>query len=147
MAARASALLLLGASAVMAGPIAPRDVTVTTTATMPAAAGATAWNAGAVDSFPIHGSCNATQRTMLQKGLNEALILARHARDHILRWGNDSEIYTKYFGDAPTGEPIGWYTKIADGDKAGILFRCDDIDGNCHQSGKQSSFRLNIIVC
>nr|AAQ87928.1 Asp f 2-like protein [Curvularia lunata] len=78
---------------------------------------------------------------MLQKGLDEAVILARHARDHILRWGNESQIYTKYFGDSPTGEPIGWYTKIADGDKTGILFRCDDIDGNCHQSGWAGHWR------
>lgn len=143
MAARASALLLLGASAIMAGPIAVRDTTVATTANVQAVVGTTTWNVGAVDSFPIHGSCNVTQRVMLERGFNEAIALARHARDHILRWGHDSEIYTKYFGKAPTGEPIGWYTKIADGDKAGILFRCDDIDGNCSQDGKQPRFHLN----
>jgi hypothetical protein len=72
---------------------------------------------------------------MIQHGLDEAMILVGHARDHILRYGNSSEVYTKYFGDAPTGEPIGWFTKIADGDKAGVLFRCDNIDGNCDQKG------------
>ncbi|EOA84557.1 uncharacterized protein SETTUDRAFT_91360 [Exserohilum turcica Et28A] len=141
MAARASALLLLGASAIMAGPIAVRDTTVATTANVQAVVGTTTWNVGAVDSFPIHGSCNVTQRVMLERGFNEAIALARHARDHILRWGHDSEIYTKYFGKAPTGEPIGWYTKIADGDKAGILFRCDDIDGNCSQDGWAGHWR------
>ncbi|XP_014550837.1 hypothetical protein COCVIDRAFT_31529 [Bipolaris victoriae FI3] len=142
MAARVSALLLLGASAVMAGPIAPRDTfTITTSENAQISVGDSTWNAGAVDNFPIHASCNATQRTMLQKGLNEAVLLARHARDHILRWGNESHIYTKYFGDSPTGEPIGWYTKIVDGDKAGILFRCDDIDGNCHQDGWAGHWR------
>lgn len=147
MAARASVFLLLGASAVMAGPLAPRaTVTVTHTEAMPVAPAATAWNAGAVDNFPIHASCNATQRTMLQKGLNEAMTIVRHARDHILRYGNESELYTKYFGDAPTGEPIGWYTKMADGDKGGILFRCDDVDGNCHQDGKQQSCSFKTVL-
>jgi hypothetical protein len=73
---------------------------------------------------------------MIQHGLDEAMTLVGHARDHILRYGNSSEVYTKYFGDAPTGEPIGWFTKIADGDKSGILFRCDNIDGNCDQEGR-----------
>lgn len=137
MAARASAIMLLGASAVMAGPLAPRQATVTVTAThtIEAAPASTAWDAGAVREFPIHASCNATQRSMIKKGLDETLTIVSHARDHILRHGNSSEVYTKYFGDAPTGEPLGWFTKIADGDKSGILFRCDNIDGNCDQEG------------
>jgi hypothetical protein len=140
MAARISALMLVGASAAMAGPLAPRQngvtVTVTATATMPAAPSSTAWDAGAVNAFSIHASCNSTQRSILQNGLDEAMILTGHARDHILRYGNSSELYTKYFGDAPTGEPLGWYTKLTDGDKAGVLFRCDDIDNNCGQEGE-----------
>jgi hypothetical protein len=72
---------------------------------------------------------------MIKKGLEETLTIVGHARDHILRYGNSSEVYTKYFGDAPTGEPLGWFTKIADGDKSGILFRCDNVDGNCDQEG------------
>jgi hypothetical protein len=141
MAARASALMLLGASAAMAGPLAPRQATVTVTHTMEAAPASTAWDAGAVHEFPIHASCNATQRSMIKKGLDETLTIVGHARDHILRYGNDSEVYTKYFGDAPTGEPLGWFTKIADGDKAGILFRCDNIDGNCDQEGWAGHWR------
>jgi hypothetical protein len=140
MAARISALMLIGASAAMAGPLAPRQngatVTVTATATMPAAPSSTAWDAGAVNSFTIHASCNSTQRAMIQKGLDEAMTITGHARDHILRYGNSSEVYTKYFGDAPTGEPIGWYTKLTDGDKAGVVFRCDNPDGNCGQEGE-----------
>jgi len=135
MVARLSALMLFGASAAIAGPILPRQNGLTASAPVAAAPVATTWNAGAVQNFPIHASCNVTQRVMLQKGLNEAMTIVSHARDHILRWGSSSAIYTKYFGDAPTGEPIGWYTKLADGDKADILFRCDDIDGNCGQSG------------
>lgn len=96
------------------------------------------WNAGAVTDFQIHNSCNATQKAYLQSGLQEALILTRQAGDHILRWGNQSEIYQKYFGKAPTGEPLGWFTKFTDGDKSDILFRCDNIDGNCELEGENT---------
>jgi hypothetical protein len=130
-----TSLVLLGASVAVANPLFPRQngaATVTVTAQAPAS---TAWNAGAVNEYPIHASCNATQRAYLKKGLAETATICRQARDHILRWGNESSIYQKYFGDAPTGEPLGWFSKLADGDKSGVLFRCDDIDNNCRQSG------------
>jgi hypothetical protein len=95
----------------------------------------TAWDAGAVRDFTIHPSCNATQHSYIKNGLDETMTICRQARDHILRWGNSSAIYQKYFGEAPTGEPLGWFTKLVDGDKDGILFRCDNIDGNCGQEG------------
>jgi hypothetical protein len=136
-----TSLVLLGASAAVANPLFPRQngaATVTVTAPAPAS---TAWNAGAVNEYPIHASCNATQRAYLKKGLQETVTICKQARDHILRWGNESSIYQKYFGNAPTGEPLGWFSKIADGDKAGVLFRCDDIDNNCRQSGTSSFFR------
>jgi hypothetical protein len=130
-----SSLVLLGASAAVANPLFPRQqaaTTVTVTATAPTS---TAWNAGMVSEYPIHASCNATQKAFLQKGLQETVTICRQARDHILRWGNSSSIYQKYFGNAATGEPLGWFSKIADGDKSSTLFRCDNIDGNCGQDG------------
>lgn len=140
MVAIRSSVLLFAASAVASPALLPRQATVTVTeiASAPAPT-STAWNAGAVDSFPIHSSCNATESAQIKKGLEETLTLVRHARDHILRWGNSSEIYQKYFGNASTGEPIGWYTKIADGDKAGVLFRCDNPDNNCGQEGNDNT--------
>ena len=66
------------------------------------------WNAGGSKAWPIHQSCNATEKALLTRGLNEAAALAGHAKDHILRFGNSSEFYQKYFGSAPTGEVIGW---------------------------------------
>jgi hypothetical protein len=128
--ARFTSLVLLGAAVVTASPLAAREAT-TVTVTAPAEAAATAWDSGAVPQFPIHASCNATQHQYIRNGLEETLTISRQARDHILRWGNSSAIYQKYFGNAPTGEPIGWFTKIVDGDKAGVLFRCDDPDQNC----------------
>ncbi|KAF1848756.1 zincin [Cucurbitaria berberidis CBS 394.84] len=140
MVARISSLLLLGVSAVLATPLLPRQSVATVT--VPAAPpSSTAWDTGAVHEYPIHASCNANQRAYLKKGLQETATLCRQARDHILRWGNSSDIYQKYFGDAPTGEPLGWFTKIVDGDKSDVLFRCDNIDGNCGQKGWAGHWR------
>ncbi|KAF2679199.1 zincin, partial [Lentithecium fluviatile CBS 122367] len=96
---------------------------------------ATPWDSGAVDTYAIHSSCNRTEAAQISRGLTEAMALVSHAKAHILRWSNSSEIYQKYFGNAPTGEPIGWFEKIAGGDKAGVLFRCDNPDGNCALEG------------
>ena len=141
MASRLSSLLLLGASTAFAGPLVARQSAATVTVTASAAEPtSTAWDAGAVHSYPIHTSCNATQHAYISKGLEETMLLCGQARDHILRWGNSSDIYQKYFGDAPTGEPLGWFTKIVDGDKSDVLFRCDNIDGNCRQEGTSPLF-------
>ncbi|KAI9035879.1 major allergen Asp F2 [Aspergillus affinis] len=89
------------------------------------------WDAGAVNQYPIHQSCNATQRLQIETGLNETIALADHAKAHILRWGNESSIYRKYFGDSPSIEAIGAFDIVVNGDKGGVLFRCDNPDGNC----------------
>jgi hypothetical protein len=99
-----------------------------------------------VNNYPIHSSCNATERTQLTRALGETMKLAQHAKEHILRWGNSSEIYRKYFGNATTGEPVGWYEKAVNGDKAGIIFRCDDPDGNCHQEGTLPKFSYSSCI-
>lgn len=94
------------------------------------------WDHGAVSQYPIHSSCNATQRAQIAAGLNETILLARHAKDHVLRWGNSSELYQKYFGELPPYEVIGALDMVVDGDKGAVLFRCDNPDGNCNQEGK-----------
>ncbi|CAG7973183.1 unnamed protein product [Penicillium nalgiovense] len=99
------------------------------------------WDAGAVTQFPIHSSCNATQRRQLELGLNETVTLAQHAKDHILRWSNESEIYKKYFGDRPSMEAIGSFDIVVNGDKKDILFRCDNPDGNCDNEGWAGHWR------
>ncbi|ORY63937.1 putative peptidase domain-containing protein [Pseudomassariella vexata] len=93
------------------------------------------WAAGATKDYPIHASCNSTQRSLLKKGLDDAMKLADHAKNHVLRFGNSSEFYVKYFGSAPTAEVIGWYDKVVNADRGGIWFRCDNPDGNCDIEG------------
>lgn len=146
--ARFASLMLFGAAAVSASPLAARHATtVTVTATPDAAPTSSAWDAGAVHQYPIHASCNATQQQYIKNGLDETITICRQARDHILRWGNSSAIYQKYFGNAPTGEPIGWFTKIVDGDKADVLFRCDDPDQNCATQNSMCASNITVQAC
>ena len=91
----------------------------------------TSWSDGAITEFEFHESCNQTQINQLKFAFEETEKLAAHARDHVLRWGNESAIYRKYFGNNPPFEVIGAFSMIVDGDKAGLPFRCDDPDGNC----------------
>lgn len=82
-------------------------------------------------SFEIHKSCNASQTNQLEQAFDEVKVLAQHAKDHILAYGNLSDFYQKYFGAAPTYEVIGVFESVLTANKTGVLFRCDNIDGNC----------------
>ncbi|KAL5001777.1 putative peptidase family-domain-containing protein [Aspergillus recurvatus] len=91
--------------------------------------------------FPIHDSCNATEQRQLATALQETVTLVEHAKDHILRWGNESAIYRKYFGDRPSITAIGAYDIIINGNPDNILFRCDNPDGNCDLEGWAGHWR------
>lgn len=123
-----AALLLPAAQAT---PLVYREESATATAAAPTTTVIHDWAAGWATGFPVHSSCNATLRTQLQQGLDEAITMAAHARDHLLRWGEDSPFVQKYFGKNSTAEAIGWYERIVAADKTGIWFRCDDPDQNC----------------
>jgi hypothetical protein len=99
------------------------------------------WNSNWNPDIQIHSSCNKTEYIQLVKAWDETKQLAAQARDHTSRFGNESEIYRKFFADAPTAEVIGWFDNIVNQDKTGVLFRCDDIDGNCHQDGWAGHWR------
>jgi Putative peptidase family len=124
------ALLIAAAATVNAAPLQPESRQA---APLPREHGA--WDAGAVTEYQIHPSCNHTQSTQIALGLDEAIELAHHAKEHVLRCGNSSEHYRKYFGDEPRGEVIGYLDKIVSANKAGVLFRCDNPDGNCALEG------------
>ncbi|KAJ9142930.1 Major allergen Asp f 2-like protein [Pleurostoma richardsiae] len=125
-------MLLLPVS--QASPLIQRrdTATITPTAAAPSTTIVYDWAAGGTPQFPIHHSCNSTLRNQLQQALDELVVLAEHARDHILRWGGESPFVQKYFGkNSSTAEPIGWYDRIIAADKNGMTFRCDDPDLNC----------------
>ncbi|KAI0168661.1 hypothetical protein BJ166DRAFT_523012 [Pestalotiopsis sp. NC0098] len=128
-------LALAGASSAVRVQGRQDAVTITETVTAAATSTQWAWNQGASTAWPIHESCNATERALLKRGLDEAAVLAAHARDHVLRFGNSSEFYQKYFGNASTGEVIGWFEKLVHGDRGAYKFRCDNPDGNCALDG------------
>ncbi|KAL2870393.1 major allergen Asp F2 [Aspergillus lucknowensis] len=91
--------------------------------------------------FPIHHSCNATEQRQLATALQETVTLVEHAKTHILRWGNESAIYRKYFGDRPSLTAIGAYDIIINGNPENVLFRCDNPDGNCELEGYGGHWR------
>lgn len=99
------------------------------------------WTNGWVRSFPIHKSCNDTEYNQLSSAFIEVQKLAAHAKDHTLRFGNESKFYKKYFGNSPTAEVVGWYENIVSADKTNVLFRCDDPDGNCELDGWAGHWR------
>ncbi|TKX20525.1 peptidase-like protein 10 [Elsinoe australis] len=110
---------------------------MTVTSTVPSSPAQTGyqWNTGVRTDFPIHSSCNNTERALLTKGLNDAKALAQQAKDHILLRGREDAHYKKYFGNASTAEAVGWYDRIVNADKTPNWFRCDDPDDKCEQSG------------
>lgn len=78
----------------------------------------------------IHGSCSAVQTNQLLAGLKDTETFTSAALSHLHTHGRSSPIFKKYFGDSPTAEVIGWFSRILYAAKPGALFRCDDIDGN-----------------
>ncbi|KAL3952432.1 hypothetical protein ACCO45_012375 [Purpureocillium lilacinum] len=129
-------------------PIITQDPKATVTLTIPketAKANVYDWSEGWKPSFNIHQSCNSTLRAQLQQGLDEAVQVAQHARDHLLRWGNRSEFTQKYFGNSSSATPIGWYDRIIAADKTGMLFRCDDPDRNCETQKSKPSINPGCI--
>jgi hypothetical protein len=136
--------LPLIAAQVQALPLFARAESVSPTETIKAATATSTpfvWDEGRVDTYTIHQSCNATNKNQLVRAFQDLHEVASHARDHILRFGNTSEIFIRYFGEAASAEPLGWFSRVADGDKSNLLFRCDDIDGNCKNDGWAGHWR------
>ncbi|KAL0930491.1 Antigen 1 [Colletotrichum truncatum] len=131
----ATAALLLLSGAADASPLVGRQDQATPStsaaASVPTPATPYDWSKGWQKTFPIHQSCNSTLRAQLEVALAETQQLAGHARDHILRFGNESEHVRKYFGNASTATAVGWYERVVNADKTGMTFRCDDPDRNC----------------
>lgn len=136
------ATLLLGlATSVVAAPASVFSGLPTVTKYVDSEATVYQWDEGWNKDFTIHSSCNDTQYNQIYAGLQEAKILAGHAKDHVLRFGNESEAFVKYFGNSSTAEVVGWFEQIVSSDKSGILFRCDNPDGNCENEGWAGHWR------
>ncbi|GAA5917928.1 hypothetical protein JCM5296_007000 [Sporobolomyces johnsonii] len=81
----------------------------------------------------IHESCDAGQAHFIRAGLDDMNTLAKHAYERILKYGETDELYIKYFGNASSASAAGFYAQLLYGNKPGVLFRCDNPDGNCDQ--------------
>ncbi|VVT51196.1 uncharacterized protein SAPINGB_P003016 [Magnusiomyces paraingens] len=93
------------------------------------------WNDGFTPTISIRSSCNATNSNILSRALSDTIDVAQHARLHLLRYGNSSDIFPRYFGNASAAaEPLGWYDFLANGDKSGLVLRCDDVDDRCNDT-------------
>ncbi|KAJ6779635.1 hypothetical protein PWT90_06497 [Aphanocladium album] len=118
----------------MASPVTTDKGTPTSLIAVPTEtpkSGSYEWSEGWDASFPVHPSCNSTLRAQLTEALDDAVQLAQHARNHLLRFGSKSETVQRYFGNGTTAEAIGWFDRIVAADKGVMTFRCDDPDQNC----------------
>ena len=82
-------------------------------------------------TYPSIENCNATQVKMINKYYQDLLEVASVARAHLISEGVD-EAFEHWFGE--NGNPLtvlGIIDNIVQGDKDGVLYRCDDIEGTC----------------
>ncbi|KLT40890.1 zincin [Cutaneotrichosporon oleaginosum] len=107
-----------------------------------------------VTDITIHESCSTPQRRMIGKGLQEAMEVAAFAKDYIATNGPSDPVFKLYFGDKKEAYPaaMGAYDVLLDSNKDGVIFRCDDPDGNCHQPGWRGHWRgenatLETVIC
>lgn len=93
----------------------------------------------------IHESCNVTQRRMLEKAFNETWEVAEFAQQYTLHNGPDDEVFKLYFGEEKENyaKVLGVWESLLYSDKSGVVFRCDNIDGNCGQAGWRGHWRGN----
>ncbi|POY72492.1 hypothetical protein BMF94_4318 [Rhodotorula taiwanensis] len=81
----------------------------------------------------IHESCDAGQAHFIRAGLDDMNTISKHAYERILKYGENDELYRKYFGTASSASAAGFYAQLLYGNKPGVLFRCDNPDGNCDE--------------
>ncbi|ORY78519.1 putative peptidase family-domain-containing protein [Protomyces lactucae-debilis] len=110
------------------------------------------WTMNVPTTIPIHNSCNASESNLIQKGFSDVRTLAQVAIDHIHAHGTNSSLVRRLFGSGNLAEAVGWYQGILYANKAGTLFRCDDIDGNCKQPEwyghwRGSNATLETVIC
>lgn len=96
-------------------------------------------------TYPTIENCNATKVKMINKYYQDFLEFSSVARSHLINEGID-ETFIHWFGEK--GNPLvvlGVIDNLVEGNKDGILYRCDDIDGYCatHQTSWPGYHRSN----
>jgi len=91
----------------------------------------------------IHSSCNVSETRMLQAALSDAFEIATFAQEYIITNGPQDPVFQTYFGNQSDAysRVLGVWESLLTSNKEGVLLRCDDIDGNCHQAGWRGHWR------
>lgn len=95
-------------------------------------AGSTAITGWAEPFFPrIHHTCNETNARMLTPALKDSLEVSAYAKNRLLNYGKDNTFYQRWFGNGSIFTVYGVLDYLVESAKDGILYRCDDVDGQC----------------
>ncbi|KAG0675808.1 hypothetical protein C6P40_001548 [Pichia californica] len=95
-------------------------------------------------TYPSIENCNATQTKMINKYYQDLLEVASTVRDHLINEGVD-DTFIHWFGE--NGNPVavlGFIDNIVQGNKDGVLYRCDDIDGTCAKNPTYPGYHRSI---
>lgn len=79
----------------------------------------------------IYHTCNSTNARMINAGLKDSLEVSSYAKKRLLEYGSEDEIYQRWFGDGSIYTVVGVLDWLVESNKDSLLYRCDDIDGQC----------------
>lgn len=83
-------------------------------------------------SYPEIKNCNATQVKQLNKYYQDFIEVSSAARANLLENGANDIAFQHWFGkEANPLTVLGVIDNLVQGNKGGVTYRCDDIDGNC----------------
>ncbi|KAG7758859.1 hypothetical protein KL930_003084 [Ogataea haglerorum] len=80
---------------------------------------------------PILHTCNETYTGIINAHLQDSLEAAAFARNRLMEYGKDDEIFMRWFGDGSIYEVIGLLDYLVEANKDHISWRCDDISDKC----------------
>ncbi|KAG7896423.1 hypothetical protein KL908_000937 [Ogataea polymorpha] len=80
---------------------------------------------------PILHTCNETYTRIINAHLQDSLEAAAFARNRLMEYGKDDEIFMRWFGDGSIYEVIGLLDYLVEANKDQISWRCDDISDKC----------------
>lgn len=83
-------------------------------------------------SYPEIKNCNSSQTKQINKYYQDFIEVSSVARSNLLENGADDEAFKHWFGEE--GNPLtvlGVIDNLVQGNKNGVLYRCDDVDDLC----------------
>lgn len=68
---------------------------------------------------------------MLTSALKDSLEASAYAKNRLLNYGKDDTFYQRWFGNSSIYTVYGVLDYLVESAKYGILYRCDDVGGQC----------------